>query len=370
MTEHEKRILEQFFDVNRIVSIEEYGDGHINRTFLVCSKYCRFIIQKINSFVFQDPIAIVRNIELVTEFIRNKLIYRGYNPENAVLTGIYTTQGKKVALIDGEYWRGYMFIEGALAHSVCEDANMFREVGKAVGDFQFLLEGFNPNLLKESIPHFHDTPYRYKHFIKVCQDDIMGRLNQVKEEVDFINSHRNVMNIITNLLDENKIPLRVTHNDTKLSNVMIHEKTKKALCLIDLDTVMKGSLLYDYGDALRCGASLAIEDEKDLNKVKISKDFFRAFSDGFLKKVKPIITDTEIKNLVNGFLIMTLEVGMRFLDDYLDGDKYFKIDYEDHNLVRARNQIKLVKEIELHRSEINEVLNEVLIKYEYDIRVE
>lgn len=365
MTEQEVRILENFFNVAKIQSIEEYGDGHINCTYLVRSKYCRFIIQKINKSVFHNPPAIIHNIGLVTNFIRNQLIYNGKNPENAVLTCIQTVKGDDYAIIDGEYWRGYMFINGALAHSKCDDAKMFREVGKVVGDFQFLLKGFDPTVLLESIPHFHDTPYRFKHFINTVSNNLNDLNKNALKEIEFIKEREDIMSCITSLLSSGELPQRVTHNDTKLSNVMIDEKTNKAVCLIDFDTVMNGSLLYDYGDALRAGASTASEDETDLSKVHVNLELFTSFTDGFLKRIKPIIKYNEVNNLYYGFLIMTLEVGMRFLDDYLDGDCYFKVSYSTHNLDRARNQLALVKDIEERKEEIIEIINSILVKYKY-----
>lgn len=354
-----RKVISEFFDVDKVVSIEPYGNGHINKTYVVTFHDCRYILQQINHHVFNSPFGVMHNIELVTNHIRKKVIFNGKNPRNAVLNTVNTKYGEIIAIVDNEYWRCLEFIENGIAYDIIENEQMFEEVGRVIGEFQRLLNDFHTRLLDDNIKHFHDTPYRYAHFQDVCKLDKYERVNTCQEEIDFINERRDVMSLITDALFERRIKRRVTHNDTKLSNVLIDKNTGKALCLIDLDTVMKGSVLYDFGDALRLGASTAVEDEKDLSKVNIDLGLIEAFTRGFLKEIKTIMQKSEFDLLYYGYLIITLEISMRFLDDYLDGDHYFHVAYPDHNLIRAKNQIKIVKEIEKNKDRINEIFQKL-----------
>lgn len=357
---HLLRVCKEFVDTDRIVSIEVLKGGHINESYLLKMPETEYTLQKINSHVFRSPYGMMHNIEEVTNYIRKKIIYNGLNPNRGVLNIIKTRYDQTLAIVDDEYWRCTQYINRALSYERLEDPDMFYEMGRIVGDFQHLLDGFHTRILEDTIPHFHDTAYRYNHFLQVVKLDSCDRAKDVKEEIEFFKKYKNKYSHITDLIIEKQIPRRVTHNDTKPSNVLFDEVSKKAICLIDLDTVMKGSILFDYGDALRGGATTANEDEKDLSKVHVNLDMVKAFTKGMLQEMKDIITPVEVSNLTFGFLLITIEVAMRFLDDYLDGDKYFKIDYPTHNLVRARNQIRLFQEIENNIDQINKLINDLL----------
>lgn len=358
------RVLKEFFDVDNIIDITELKSGHINSTYLIEFPTCRYILQLLNNKVFQSPFGVMNNVNLVTDHIRKKVIYDGRSVQKSVLNFVKTRYGQTLALVDGEYWRCMEFVEGGITYEHITSPKIFEEAGKAVGDFQYLLHDFHTRLLDDTIPHFHDTPYRFERFkelIKNSNDE--SRLKECEKEIDFIMAHKNIMDFITSRVENKEFPRRVCHNDTKISNIMVDEKTGKFMCMIDLDTVMKGSLLYDYGDALRMGASTAKEDERDLSKVGVDLELVDAFTRGFLYETRPrnntiYITDAEINSLYYGFLIITLELGMRFLQDYFENDKYFKVSTRrpKHNLERARNQLRLVEEIEKHKEDIENII--------------
>ena len=361
-----KKVAKEFFNVNKIVEIKELKGGHINSTYLIKMPDATYILQQINNEVFVSPFGMMHNIQQITEHIRRKVIYDGKNPNRCVLNIVRTIYDQVLCVRDNEYWRCMQYIDNSTAYEHLDSPEMFEEMGRVVGEFQELLEGFHTRILDETIPHFHDTPYRYKHFLNTVKVDACDRVKTAKEEIDFIKSNRNIYPTIVKWIDDHVIPRRVTHNDTKPSNVLIDDSTGKALCLIDLDTVMRGSLLFDYGDALRIGCSTAPEDERDLTKVDIDLKMFESFTRGFLKAIKATITTEEIKGLFLGFKIITCEISMRFLDDYLDGDHYFKIAYPDHNLVRARCQIQMVKALDAKEKEIHAIINRLLRELEYD----
>lgn len=370
------QVLKEYFNVNNIIDIIPFGSGHINSTFVVVFPTCRYLLQKINDDVFASPFAVMHNIELVTEYIKKNVIYDGKDPRVSVLTIVLNKHGQNLTMVEDDYWRCMRFIEEGITYDQTEDLEIFREVGRAIGEFQRYLNDFRTRLLADTIKHFHDTPYRYGTFLDIIKIDRIDRVKMCQPEIEFVKKYENRLGVITSLLEEKKIPRRVTHNDTKLNNIMISKSTGKALGLIDLDTVMKGSLLYDYGDALRLGASTASEDETDLSKVNINFDLFEAFTDGYLKEVKSIITDEEIKHLLDGYFIMTFEVGMRFLTDFIDGDKYFTL--SDNlketrpliNLERAKNQLKLAKEIDDNYEKLTQIINKILKNLDYNIIIE
>jgi N-acetylhexosamine 1-kinase len=369
-------VLSDYFNVDNILDVIPYGNGHINKTYLVIFPTCKYIIQKLNNNVFENPFAVTHNIELVTSHIKRKVIYDGKDERSCVLSNIQTKYGQTMAIINNDYWRCVRFIEEGITYEQTSDPKIFEEAGVAVGQFQRHVDSLNSKLLVDTIKHFHDTPYRYNHFLDVVKIDRVSRVRDCSKEIEFINNHKDYLNIIVKLLREKKIPRRVTHNDTKLNNIMIDKKTKKALGLIDLDTVMNGSLLYDFGDALRLGASLAQEDETDLSKVGINFKMFRAFSKGYLKELKGIIKDEEIKHLLDGYFLMCFEVGLRFLTDYIDGDNYFVLNSTQKqtrpniNLERARNQLKLSEEVLINKKKLTDILNEVLRELKYHIVLE
>lgn len=368
-----KAVLKEYFNVDNIIDVKPYGNGHINETYLVVFPTIKYILQKINGTVFSSPFTVMHNIELVTNFIRKNVIYNGKDPRQCLLTIILNKYDQNLTIVNEEFWRCTRFIDECVTYDQTDDPEIFEEAGRAVGGFQKDLNHFKTRLIADTIDHFHDTPYRYQKFLDIVKIDRVNRVIQCQDEIEFVKKRSNKLDTIINLLKDGAIPRRVTHNDTKLNNIMISKTTRKALGLLDLDTVMKGSLLYDYGDALRIGASTAAEDEVDLSKVKINIELVRAFTRGYLSEVKGVITDEEIKHLIDGYYLMTFEVGMRFLTDYIDGDNYFKINDElkktrpNINLERARNQLKLVSEIENQYDTLENIVKDILVELEYEV---
>ena len=347
-------ILKVFKFEGEAVSKEPYGSGHINSTFLVVTNTGkRYILQKINNKIFPDVEGLMNNITLVTEHLKKK-----YTEPRRVLNLIKTIDDKSFAEVDGEYWRAYDFVEGSLCLQLPENNDDFYESAVAFGSFGQALSDFPVEKLVEVIPDFHNTPSRFKKFHEVLEKDPLGRAALVQEEIKFCLDREEEMGTLQRLRDEKVLPDRVTHNDTKLNNVLLDKDTRKNLCVIDLDTVMPGLCLYDYGDSIRFGASTALEDEKDLSKVSMSLDLFKIYTKGFVSAL-PNLTKEEKENLPLGAKTMTFECGMRFLTDYLDGDHYFAVHREGHNLDRARTQFKLVADMESKWEEMKRVVMEL-----------
>lgn len=347
-----KHIVNMFRFEGDYIYEEPYGYGHINDTYAVYYKLQfssphRYILQRINKSVFKHPEQIMENIEKVTAHIRRKIIDNCGDFKREVLTIIKTIDDANYFVDENEeFWRAYYFIDDATSYQTVEFAEHFYTAAKAFGKFQNQLSDFDANKLFESIPDFHNTVKRYETFIEAVNSDIMKRGDRVKDEIQFVVNRKEDTGILVNLLREGKLPLKVTHNDTKLNNVMIDKKTLEGICVIDLDTVMSGLSLYDFGDSIRFGTNPAPEDEKDLSKVSMDLFLFELFTKGFMEEAGQSLTQTEIEYLPLSAKIMTLECGMRFLTDYLNGDKYFKIHRKDHNLDRCRTQFKLVADME------------------------
>ncbi len=360
MTDREIAILaaRQFSD-DQIVSIEPYGEGHINSTYSVIYKTkkgrpYRHLLQKINTYVFKKPDELMDNIIGVTEFLRPICGERG------TLTVIRTLDGKSYYEDGfGNCWRVYIFIEHATAYQQIENDSDFYTCGETFGEFQQLLAKYPAEKLHETIPNFHNTPSRFADLHKAIEENKAGRAELVKDEIDFVLARECKADAITSRLESGEIPYRVTHNDTKLNNILIDDESGKAVCVIDLDTIMPGAAAYDFGDSIRFGASTAVEDETDLSKVELSLHLFEVFSKGFLKSANSFLTPTEKDSLVTGAYLMTLECGVRFLTDYLNGDVYFRIHRENHNLDRCRNQFKLVADMEKKEAQMREIINSV-----------
>ena len=335
-------ILGQFDLGSGPVFCERYGCGHINETYLVVTeKGIRYILQKINHQIFRNVPGLMSNIAGITEHLG-----RQNKDPRRVLTLVMTKGGQSYYHApDGSYWRVYVFVEDSLCLQQPETPADFYESAVAFGEFQHLLSDFPAHLLHETIPNFHNTPDRYRIFREVLEKDPVGRAADVREEIDFALAREEEAGTLVRLLAEGKLPLRVTHNDTKLNNVMLDSETRKALCVIDLDTVMPGLSLYDFGDSIRFGAASAAEDEQDLSKVEMKLDLFEIYTKGFLGAC-PDLTDMERAMLPVGAKLMTLECGVRFLTDYLDGDHYFATHRPGQNLDRARTQFKLVSDME------------------------
>ena len=336
------------------VSCERYGCGHINETYLVVTESGRrYILQKISNRAFPDVAGLQENISAVTEFLHTQT-----DDPYGALTLIPTDEGK-VWLHWGENsdWRVYDFIEGSICLQKPETPEDFYQSAIAFGTFQQQLADFPAHTLHETIKNFHNTPDRFRIFKEVLAKDVMGRAKDVQPEIDFVLAHEEVGSRLVGLLKEGKLPLRVTHNDTKLNNVMLSESERKPLCVIDLDTTMPGLSAYDFGDSIRFGAATAPEDEKDLSKMEMDLDLFRIFTRGFLKAC-PGLTEEERKALPLGALTMTLECGTRFLTDYIDGDNYFGIHYPEQNLDRCHTQFKLVADMEAKWDEMMKIVEQ------------
>lgn len=333
-----------------------YGNGHINDTYIIHSQP-NYILQRINKGVFTDPPAVMENIVGVTSFLRDRIAENGGDPDRETLTVIPTTDGKPYYLhSDGEYYRVYKFIENTKSYDLVENPAQLYHAAKAFGKFQRMLADYPADKLNETIVDFHNTPVRYEQFKKALAEDKAGRASGVEDEINFVLEREKDAAVVVEAIKNGEIPLRVTHNDTKLNNVLLDKETGEGVCVIDLDTVMPGSLLYDYGDALRFGGSSGAEDEKDLDKIYFVKENFEAFTKGFLEELTTI-TDREAELLPFSIKLMTLECGSRFLADYLNGDVYFRTHYPEHNLDRARTQFKLVSEIEGMMDELNKTVS-------------
>ena len=353
MNEHELAILRQFCLDAEPASCTPYGCGHINRTYLVATAGGRcYILQKINHHTFRDVAGLMENIELVTEHLRRK------SPDpRSVLTLIRTKDGKSYLEAEDGYWRMFRFVEDTICLQLPESDADFYESAVGFGTFQQLLSDFPAEKLHETIPNFHNTPDRYRAFLETLTRDPMHRAAQVQPEIEFALARQAEMATLQNALDAGELPLRVTHNDTKLNNVLFDAKTRRALCIIDLDTVMPGSALYDYGDSIRFGAATAAEDERELDKMEMSLERFRVFTRGYVRAC-PGLTQKELELLPMGAKVMTMECGVRFLTDHIDGDNYFSIHREGQNLDRARTQFKLVADMERKWDKMKEIVNE------------
>ncbi len=335
------------------VSCEPYGSGHINNTYLTTTTSGRrYILQRINHNTFKNVAALMENITAVTEFLRKKA-----TDPRSVLTLVKAKSGESYVYAQATYWRVNEFTENSICLQTPETDEDFYQSAIGFGTFQQMLSNFPAEKLHETIPNFHNTPDRYRIFCETLARDPMHRAAEVQPEIGFVLAREKEMATLYNALTAGVLPLRVTHNDTKLNNVLLDAETRKALCVIDLDTVMPGSSLYDYGEAIRFGAATAAEDEKDLSKVEMDLNLFRVFTRGYIKAC-PGLTQKELQYMPLGAKTMTMECGVRFLTDYLDGDNYFSIHREGHNLDRARTQFKLVSDMESKWEEMQKIVKE------------
>lgn len=342
-----------------ISAVTECKFGHVNSTFFVECGEDRFVLQRINKSIFRDPPSLMENLVGVTDHIRKKLALSGGDVQNGAMQ--FVKSGEHYYHVDGEgeYWRAYRFVDGNCYQS-CATRDLFARVGAAFGNFQNQLADYPTETLHETIPDFHHTPKRYEALEAAIEADVCGRAAACAKEIAFIRERRDACSFIVDGLADGRFPLRVTHNDTKLNNVIMNKETGEGLCVIDLDTVMPGSLLYDFGDAIRYGASSAAEDETDLEKVFVKLDMFDAFSKEFVTSLKDTITEEELLALPESARVLTLETAIRFLTDHLKGDTYFRIHREGHNLDRARNQLKLVADLEEKMPQMMETVKKYL----------
>ncbi len=342
---------EQFCLQGKITEICPYGEGHINLTLLVTTTEKRYIMQKMNTRVFTDPDSLMANICGVTEHLQSRGI--------ETLCVIPTKDGQPY-LKGEDCFRVYDFIENTITYQKVTDKEVFKNSGRAFGEFQNYLAEFDASKLTETIKQFHDTPNRFANFKAALEANAFDRAKDCQEEINFILSHENTYGIAMAGLKDGSLPLRVTHNDTKLNNILMDAETGAARAVIDLDTIMPGSMLFDFGDSIRFGASTAAEDEKDLDKVHFDINLFKAYAEGYVDAVRDSITEREAELLPYGSYLMTIECGMRFLTDYLSGDTYFATKYEGHNLVRCRTQIRLASEMEAQFEAMGQIIKDIL----------
>ena len=336
------------------VDCRQIKAGHINETYLISTDTgCRYILQWINRYVFPNVEALMGNASKIGEFLR------GHGDSGMRMISYIDTLDGKNFYDDGKggAWRVYRFVENSVCHQEAENCAQFYESARGFGGFQYALRDFPAETLEETIVNFHNTVDRFAKFRAAVEADCCGRLAGVREEVEFALSRQERACRLHRMRERGELPIRATHNDTKINNVLFDEQSGKAVCVIDLDTVMPGLSAFDYGDAIRYGASTGAEDEPDLSKVWFDLDMFRAFTRGFLEAC-PSLTEAEKDALALGAYTMTVECGIRFLTDYLEGDKYFAIERENHNLDRCRTQFKLVSDMETHWDEMLEIVRE------------
>jgi hypothetical protein len=344
-------IISNFQIEGKFSRAEPIGAGHINDTYLVefdiNGSSNRYVLQRINRHVFHDLEGMMGNILAVTEHLSKKINAAGGDAERETLTLIPTVEGNPYfENREGECWRGYHFINNASTYEIVENIQHAYHVGAAYGKFLSWLSDFPSHSLIETIPGFHHTQKRFEIFIDAVDEDELNIAQLVRNEIDFILKRKRYVSILVDAYEDGELPQRITHNDTKLNNVMMDDVSGEGVCVIDLDTVMPGLALYDYGDAIRSITNTAAEDEQDLSKVNFDEQVFEAYSRGYLESAGEVLTGREKEYLAFSALLMTLECGMRFLTDHLQGDRYFKIFRPGHNLNRCRTQMKMVVEME------------------------
>lgn len=347
-----------------LIDAEPYGSGHINDTFLVRTRLADesvrlYILQRMNHEIFKNPDHLMANISNVTAFLRRKIEAAGGDPNRETLTVVPTTDNRSYYKDEyGSNWRAYYFITDAITYDRVEKPEHFYKSAEAFGNFQRLLADYPADTLYETIPNFHNTPVRYANLERAIAADICGRAKSVQAEIAFAVERKDFTKILMDKLAAKEIPLRVTHNDTKLNNIMLDTATGNAICVIDLDTVMPGFAMNDFGDSIRFGANTGAEDETNLDLISCDLELFRLYTRGFLKGCAGSLTEMELRMLPTAAKMMTLECGMRFLTDYLEGDTYFKIHRENHNLDRCRTQFKLVADMEAKWEQLEQIVKE------------
>ena len=350
-----KDILNNFQIEGEVNSVKKFGAGHINETYLIETSLNKYILQSLNIKVFKDYVGVMNNIDKVTSFLKQKYEKEGRDIDHLLFL-IKTKDNNHYLLRDGQCFRMMNYIDNSIVLQQTKDVHILEQAGIGLGGFIKDLEDFNTDQLVEVIPNFHNTKIRFNDFLETIEADKAYRVKSVQKEIDFVLARKDIVSIIVDGIENKTIPIRVTHNDTKLNNFMFDKDTHDYMCLVDLDTIMPGSLLYDFGDAIRIGCSTAGEEERDLDKVHFDLTSYEAFLKGFIKGIGNSITKYEAELLHISAKIMTFEIGMRFLKDYLDGDVYFKIQEEDSNLVRARTQLKMVQELERKTKDMEKIL--------------
>lgn len=356
-------ILGNFAIAGKFKTFRMIVNGHINNTIEVVydvnGKEIKHLLQQINTNVFKNPDRLMANVDYVTGFLRDKIKAEGGDIERETLYCKPTVDGKKYFTDkNNRTWRMYNFVDNAFSYETIESPRVFFDAAKAFGEFQRLLADFPIDKLYDTIPDFHNTAKRYMNFLRSLEKDAYSRAQFCRPEIEFAQARRRETYILTGLAEIGDLPVRVTHNDTKLNNIMFDKETDKPLCVVDLDTVMPGLSLYDFGDAIRFGANTAVEDEKDVSKVSLDLNLYEQYVKGYLTGVGDSLTPAEVEYMPLGAKMMTFECGMRFLADYLDGNIYFKYDYPEHNLVRCRTQFALVADMEKKYDEMIRITQE------------
>jgi hypothetical protein len=353
-----RKIVSNFRIIGDFVDFEKVTTGHINDSYYIktnSTDHPGYFLQWINNYIFKDVDGLMNNITAVTQHLAEKL---ASHPELAfkVLEIIPTLQGDKYYLqAEGHFWRLYKFIDNSHGYDVVENTDIAYEGGKAFGIFMSLLADLPADRLSETIPNFHNIEKRLGTFYNSLKANPVDRAKDIPDEIEFVKNRAEQMLAIPALIKSGKLPMRITHNDTKFNNILF-DSSDHAMCIVDLDTVMPGSVLFDFGDAIRTGANTAAEDEKDLSKVDINLPIYEAYTHGFIKSTRNSLTKVEIDNLAFSARFMTFIIGLRFLTDFLDGDPYFRTHYPDHNLVRARVQFRLVEQMELNADKMHDIV--------------
>ena len=347
------KALTAYSSVGCVRSIVAHGNGHINGTFKIDAEKGTYILQRINDYVFKDPRGLMDNILKIGEHLRKKAALSGGDLKRCTLNVVFTDSGEPLVQTDDGYWRMYEFVNDSISYDTVTSVDDFKKSARAFGEFQRLLVDFPAHTLCEPIKDFHNTPVRYDNFVKALEANRSGRAHLAENEIEFVKQREKFASALEEAHASGRLPLRVTHNDTKLNNILFDVKTGDALCIIDLDTVSPGYSVTDFGDAIRFGANTAAEDEKDLSLVSLDLDLFGAYAEGFIEGCGGRLEPEEIKLLPVGAMMMTFECGMRFLTDYLDGDVYFRTEYPDHNLVRCRNQFALLADMERKKAQMD-----------------
>ncbi|MGN1019684.1 MAG: phosphotransferase enzyme family protein [Aristaeellaceae bacterium] len=340
------------------ISAGAYGNGHINDTFLVKTPGRDYILQRINTDIFADPAGLMANITAVTAHLGQRIRARGGDPLRQTLTVVPTRRGEAFHRDENGCWRVYVFVTGSVTHETADTPAMLESAGRAFGAFVMDLGDFPAHTLHETIPDFHNTPARLRQLQDAIARDAAGRAKDVQPEIDAALAFAGETDALVHQLEAGVLPLRVTHNDTKLNNILFDAQTDQGMCVIDLDTVMPGLIAYDFGDAIRVGGNTTTEGDPDVSHVDVHLANFAAFTRGLLETVPDLLTDAEAASLVTGAKLMTWEVASRFLADHLNGDVYFHIHYPGQNLDRARNQIALVQAIHRHQAEMEAIVAE------------
>ena len=353
--------IERFFGRNHLAELLVCKTGHINHTYFLRinggEKSGHYVLQKINGNIFKKPEQVMENIDKVISHIKNKYEQLNINTTKRVLALVPTVTGEKWFVDEkNTVWRTYFFIENATTYDVAKTPEQAYQAAKAFGEFSSLLSDLPIDQLHETIPDFHNTPKRFEQFEQALADAPLERIAMARKEIDFASSRKNITSVLTDCIANGTMKLRITHNDTKLNNVMIDDDSEKGICVIDLDTVMPGLALYDFGDCIRTATPTGEEDEQNLDLIEMDIKMFDALVRGYIESAGESLSPKEIELLAFSGKLITYEIGLRFLADHLNGDVYFKIHRENHNLDRARVQFKLVQSMEEQEEEMNEIV--------------